>query len=212
MIRQSQIRSFCAALALPLSFAASAEDFGRQKLAQWGDPFTPPQTRTRCVSEAWGNWPWGGGWRTCNGWATDTRTMQVSVYIKSIGPDNVGQAAKDAVNAAVKVCTTVAAGAAGAGFLNTATPDLATRIGAAYVAGLGQFGSCMGAKAGELSALGVAVGALNLAFDTDSHWSMWSNESAAAAPAPPAAPVAAQPIVNVRRYYTRDNKIQTHEP
>jgi len=73
-------------IAAAVAFPTHAAEYGRQKIAQWTDPFTPPQTRTRCVSEAWGKWPWGGEWRTCNGWATDVRTMQVVVYLNPCSP------------------------------------------------------------------------------------------------------------------------------
>ncbi|MEN9413228.1 MAG: hypothetical protein RLZZ342_315, partial [Candidatus Parcubacteria bacterium] len=73
----------CATLVAVLSPQwALADDFHQQKLAQWGDPFTLPQTRTRCIHEAKGDWPWGGGWSTCTEWAVDNRTMQCSVYLR----------------------------------------------------------------------------------------------------------------------------------
>ena len=46
-------------------------------VAIWRDPLTPPHTRTRCTSEAWGEyWPGGPQWRTCNAYATDCQWME----------------------------------------------------------------------------------------------------------------------------------------
>ena len=151
-------------------------EFGRDKIAQWGDPFTAPQTRTRCVSYAWGSWPWGGGWKTCNGWATDVRTMQVVVYAKTLGPDNLAKEAQSAVEAAVKVCAALAGGSALTALTATPSPEVASRIAAAYGAASSAFVACIGKKSSELTAVGVGTSSLKLAFDTETHWSKWSNE------------------------------------
>jgi hypothetical protein len=191
---------------------ANAADYGREKLAQWGDPFTLPQTRERCVSMAWGKWPWGGEWKTCNGHAVDHRTMQVAVYVKALGPDNLSAAAANVVTAVARTCTQLAAGAGMAGLAGTPSPELAGRLTAGYAAAKTAFLGCIGAKANELTAVGVATAALNLAFDTESYWSAWSNETAGPTPAPPGGPAAAAPIVNRRVYYDSQNKRVTHEP
>ncbi len=166
-------------LAIAASAVASttfAADFGREKVAQWGDPFTAPQTRTRCVSMAWGRWPWGGEWHTCNGWATDVRTMQVVVYSKALGPDNLSQSAIAAVNEAAKVCGALAGASAITALAGTPSPEIAARIVNAYASASGTFSACIGTKASDLSAVGVGTAVLKLAFDTETFWSKWSNE------------------------------------
>jgi len=150
--------------------------YGMTKIAQWGDPLTPPQTRTRCVSEAWGKWPWGGEWRTCNGWATDYRTMQVEVYMKGLGPADVSAAAKEVIENVVRTCVGLASVVAVNALWATPSPEPAARIAAAYAGGSATFTGCISGKAAELTAVGVTTAALQLAFDQSSGWSKWSNE------------------------------------
>lgn len=155
---------------------ANAAEFGRQKVAQWGDPLTPPHTRTRCIGYASGTWPWGGGWKTCNQWATDTRTMQVYVWSKSLGPDNLNAVAAAAVESTAKVCAGSAGIAAAGAIAGTPSPEVAARLAAGYAAATAAFSACVGAKASSLASVGVATAALKLAFDQTSGWSKWSNE------------------------------------
>jgi hypothetical protein len=154
----------------------SAADYGRQKIAQWGDPFTPPQTRTRCIRYATGKWPWGGEWKTCIEWATDIKTMQVAVFAKVLGPDNLSEAAASAVQDAAKVCAATAAAAAAAFIAGTPSPEIAGRLAAGYAAASETFSGCIGAKASALTTVGVGTAVLKLAFESETFWSKWSNE------------------------------------
>jgi hypothetical protein len=210
MKRYAQVLAFAGAV-FATDFATAAE-YGREKIAQWGDPFTLPETRQRCVSMAWGKWPWGGEWKTCNGHAVDHRTMQVAVYVKTLGPDGLTQAAANVVTAVAKTCSQVAAAAGMAGLVGTPSPELGGRLATGYAAAKTAFLGCIGAKANELTAVGVATTALNLGFDTESYWSAWSNETAGPTPPGPTGPPAAAPIVNRKVYYDAQNKKITHLP
>ena|SRR5947209_1361605 len=136
---------------------ASAAEIARQKIAQWGDPLTPPHTRTSCISYASGNWPWGGGWKTCNGWKTDVQTMQVEAFLVTSGPDDL----KQEVMKSVTRCAMIAGVAgAGAGYASGGT----AAVTAAKVA----FSAC-------LSREGVGMAdKYNISVETKSHWSDWS--------------------------------------
>jgi hypothetical protein len=48
-------------VALAIASTSMAADIARQKIGEWGDPFTPPQSRTSCIGYASGDWPWGVG-------------------------------------------------------------------------------------------------------------------------------------------------------
>ena len=64
-------------------------------ITSWHDPLTAPQTRTRCVQEASGHWPWSEDWSACTGWATDCRFMRnEAVFI--LEADFTEQDARDA--------------------------------------------------------------------------------------------------------------------
>jgi hypothetical protein len=138
----------------------------RKKLAQWGDPFTPPQFRIRCIGYAWGSYPWGGGWKTCNKWATDTKTMQVSAYIEVDGPTNISAA----IQTAVQDCAAAAAATAVGTFFAAPTPDPATRAAAAYSTLYPTFQAC-------LTRAGAAIASFQLLFPTSAEWSNWSGDS-----------------------------------
>lgn len=155
---------------------APGGEYGRKKIAQWGDPLTPPQTRTRCVSEAWGKWPWGGEWRTCNGWATDYKTMQVEVFMKGLGPADIKDAAVSTVESIVATCVGLSSAVAVSALWATPSPEPAARIAAAYAGASATFTGCITGKASELTAVGVTTAAIQLAFDSSSGWSNWSNE------------------------------------
>lgn len=78
---------------------AQAATYTETKIAQWGDPTTLPHTRTRCVKEAKGD-IFGREWSSCVGWATDTQTMQVELFMKTEGPE-VAENVSNAVKAAL---------------------------------------------------------------------------------------------------------------
>lgn len=46
-----------------------------RQFAKWRDFTAPPQTRTTCTREWWGDWPWPatGQWRTCVEWQLDCK-------------------------------------------------------------------------------------------------------------------------------------------
>lgn len=146
-----------AAVLLLAPLSASAAELARHKIAEWGDPLTPPQSRTECVSYASGNWPWGGGWKTCNGWKTQWRHMEVEYFLVVSGPDDLSGEVK---NAAVQCAVTAAAAAVGAGV----TTGGSAALGAAKVA----FMACISAKGAELA------GKFAITLDTPSHWTDWS--------------------------------------
>src|SRR6266436_2861323 len=116
--------------------SVEAAQLSRQKIGQWGDPLTPPQSRTSCVNYASGNWSWGGGWKTCVGWKTEWRHMEVEMYLQIDGPSNASEAVRQAVIDCAKVA---AAAAVGAGVY--------TGGSAALAAGKVAFEACTTAKA-----------------------------------------------------------------
>lgn len=158
-------------LSIVLSSNCDAATFARQKIAHWGDPFTLPQTRTRCSSEASGN-----GWKTCNGWAVDYRIMQVELYAMAIGPNDLVQAAADAVAEVARTCTGLAVAAAGGTMIATPSPEPSARIAAGIGIGTKTFNLCIAKFVDELTAVGVVAASLKLALDSDNYWSNWSNE------------------------------------
>lgn len=158
------------------SALSSGGQYGRKKIAQWGDPLTLPQTRTRCIGEAWGNWPWGGEWRTCNQWATDYRTMQVEVYMNGIGPTDLSEAARSVVENIVATCVGLSSAVAVAALWATPSPEPTARVAAAYAGASATFTGCLSGKAAELTAVGLATAAIKLAFEQSAGWSNWSNE------------------------------------
>jgi hypothetical protein len=159
-----------------VNVSLSSGQYGRKKIVQWGDPLTPPQSRTRCVSEAWGKWPWGGEWRTCNGWATDYRTMQVELYMKGVGPVDLVDAVRSAVENIVATCVGISSAIAVSALWGAPSPEPATRIAAAYAGASATFTGCISGKAAELTAVGVTAASIQLAFDHSAGWSSWSNE------------------------------------
>ena len=163
---------------------AHAAEYGQTLVIEWPDPFTPPQTRTRCVSEARGDWPWGGEWKTCSGWATDFKFMHVQIYSKAIGPDALGQVAKAAVESIARTCSSKAGLGAVVALAGTPSPELSARLAAAWTVAVAIFNTCLAEQAASLAATGVATSALKLAFEPRSHWTSWSNERVAT-PEPP---------------------------
>ena len=76
------MRSFftnCAIVLSILLFTSNtyAEVCAKRTAVQWGGP----ETRTRCIGYAWGKWPWGGEWKTCNEWATDLKQHSTDVVV-----------------------------------------------------------------------------------------------------------------------------------
>ena len=136
-----------------------------KKLVQWTDPFTPPETRTRCIKYASGNWPWParGGWKTCVGWATDFRTMQISAYLRVTGPTNIQASAQRAV----QTCADAAAISAIAAFVGTPSPEIGARAAAAYATIWPVFVGC-------IKTAGAAIVGVDLLIPTVSAWSSWS--------------------------------------
>lgn len=64
-------------LAILFTSNSFAEVCGQRTAVQWGGP----ETRTRCIGYAWGKWPWGGEWKTCNEWATDLKQHSTDVIV-----------------------------------------------------------------------------------------------------------------------------------
>lgn len=128
-----------------------------KKIAQWGDPTTPPQSRSECNSWASGDWPWGGGWKTCTGWKTEWRHMEVEAFLDFTGPDNLE---KDIHKAIVDCAIAAAVGAAVAGVVT----DGAGAAAGAQTA----FVTCLKLKGVQ------ELDKYSVAFRTESHWTDWS--------------------------------------
>lgn len=150
--------------------SARAEDFYTRKLAQWGDPFTPPQTRVRCAKWASGSWPWGGGWKTCIGHAVDTKTMQCEVFAKVPNLSGLPAQAEKAARQVAEACAAVALAAGATAFAGTPSPELGGRIAAAMAVVQPAFATCVNSKGGA------ALAALAIRLDQSCGWSGWSNE------------------------------------
>ena len=149
----------CVIIAAP-AFSATAE-ISRQEIGQWGDPFTPPHSRTDCVRYASGKWPWGGrGWKTCVGFRTQWQHMEVKAFLVTDGPDNLGNALRNSINA----CLVTAAAAAGTTVAITSGVAVPAALAAAKVA----FGACLTAKVGDVA------DTYGISMDTQSHWTDWS--------------------------------------
>ncbi|MBM3092235.1 hypothetical protein GFB56_15635 [Ensifer sp. T173] len=139
-----------------LASGLNAAEVKREKIAQWGDPLTPPQSRTSCIGYASGDWPWGGGWKTCNEWKTEWRHMEVEAFLVVSGPDDLHDAAKKATEECI---ATTAAAAIGAGFATGGSAALA----AAKVA----FPACMATKGQQIA------DEYSLNVETLSYWTDW---------------------------------------
>lgn len=129
----------------------------KQKIGSWTDPLTPPQSRTECNSWARGDLPFGGEWKTCTGWKTEFRHMEVEAFLAVTGPDNIAEDAKNAAG----VCILV--GAAAAGVVGAVT-DGAGAAAAAQTA----FGGCMDLKGVQ------ELDKYAITFETDGGWSDWA--------------------------------------
>lgn len=128
-----------------------------QKIGEWGDPLTPPQSETECSKWASGDLPFGGGWKTCVGWTTKWRHMEVEAFLDFDGPDDISDDAKNALG----TCALVAAAAGGV--IGVATDGAATAA-AAQTAFLG----CMEAKGAQ------ELDKYSVAFRTTSGWTDWA--------------------------------------
>lgn len=170
-MRSTRIAFFSLFALICSTATASSQDYVRHKLAQWGDPLTPPQTRTRCVSEASMTGIECRGfpptcrptrWSTCNGWATDNRTMQCEAFLRvpqvSTLPDHLKRAAADVA----KTCLVFA--------VTTAGVTASMTAGAALAAVQPVFLGCVKSKGGA------ALGALSVSVDQSCGWSKWSND------------------------------------
>jgi hypothetical protein len=129
-------------------------------LTSWNDPLTPPHTATRCVSEAWGHWPWCDEWRTCNGWATDCSWLRNELFlIVRVGYDPVTIPDPAAV---VSACLNEAATAAA---LAGAVAAIVTGAGAAAAeqAFIAVFQACLVAQ----------LNPIEIRFEQRNHWTPW---------------------------------------
>lgn len=86
----------------PLS--ASAAVNVEKKIGQFGSPV---EWRLECVKWASGNWPWGGGWKTCIGHKYEM--LQHEFFVTASGPD-LDQAAGQVVQEALGVAVSAAVG------------------------------------------------------------------------------------------------------
>lgn len=135
--------------------SASAAELHRAKFAQWGDPLTPPQSRTDCAK--WFKTDHPIHVKTCVGTRTQWRHIEVQAYVVTDGPANL---AGD-IQRAIVNCTIIAAGAA-AGF-GTATVGVGA-LPAAKVA----FSACMAQRVSDIA------GQYSVHFDTQTHWTDWA--------------------------------------
>lgn len=130
-----------------------------QKIGSWTDPLTLPESRTQCNSWASGNWPWPatGGWKTCTGWKTEFRHMEVEAFFDVTGPDNLGDDVKNAAG----TCMLVAAAAAGV-------------VGAA-TDGIGAVPAAKAAFVGCMKAKGVQeLDKYSITYRSNAGWSEWA--------------------------------------
>jgi hypothetical protein len=146
-----------------------ADDFYRKKIAQWGDPLTPPHTRTRCVkNSSMTGFKCRGlkcsraTWTTCTGWATDTQTMQCELFLRVPKPNSLAPAAFAAAKNVAAVCAAVALSTVSAASLQSA--------GAALAALQPVFVGCVQSRGGQ------ALASLTVTVDQSCGWSKWSNE------------------------------------
>ena len=130
-----------------------------QKVAEWGDPLTPPQSETECTGYASGDWPWPahGGWKTCNQWTTKWRHMEVEAFLDFNGPDDISTDARNAVG----TCALVAA--ASAGIVAIATDGAATAAAAQTA-----FVACLKVKGVQ------ELDKYSVTFRTASQWTDWA--------------------------------------
>lgn len=80
-------------------------------LASWVDPFTLPHTRSACVKYASGSWPWGGGWKTCIGWATQFQWLHNTLYLNVSTRGLNLQSLQSEVNQCLAIATDIEAAA-----------------------------------------------------------------------------------------------------
>ena len=149
--------------------SASAQELYEKKIAQWGDPLTPPHTRSRCVKEASTNGFKCSGlrcshtvWKTCVGWAVDTQTMQCELFMRVPRLAGLTADAQAAARNVAEGCAVWALASAGAASLESA--------GAALAALKPAFLACVQSKGGQ------ALAALSISVDQKCGWSKWSNE------------------------------------
>jgi hypothetical protein len=162
----------------PFFSGAGDPEVIRQKVAQWGDPLTPPHIRVRCVKEASGK-IFGKRWRTCVGWATDTKTLQRELFliVKGPNPDSLADEVKAKIRTALEECLASAVGFGAKAAYATPSPEPMARIAAGFGAGKIAFDQCIAIQKVALSAYFASLpGDYSLDFDATSGWSKWSNE------------------------------------
>ncbi len=132
----------------------------KQKIGEWGDPFTVPQSKTECNGWNSGDWPWGGGWKTCVSWGTQWRHMEVEAFLEFYGPDDLTAD----IHSAINTCLTAAIAAGIAAIPIGVATDGAGCVAAA----MGAFGACIATK-------GIAeFEKYSCQFTTDSYWTDWA--------------------------------------
>ena len=127
---RSRQRSFFAGglMALSLSIAAlgaspaNGAPLVDKKLAQFG-----LEPRLACVKWASGNWPWGGGWKTCIGHKAEF--LQHDFHLVVEGPPPEG-----AIRQVLEEAVAVAAAAAIGTGLAVPSPEPASRVAAGLAA------------------------------------------------------------------------------
>jgi hypothetical protein len=132
-------------------------------IAIWRDPFTPPHTRTRCTSEAWGHW-WPGGpeWRMCNGYATDCQWMERRLVL-TVTAKKFGLAGGN-LRAAIDECLQTATVAAALAAL-VATLTVGATAPAAEAAFVAALEACLAQK--------LVNAAIEIRLTNEGGWTEW---------------------------------------
>jgi hypothetical protein len=154
-IRKAVMGSMMLTLLVIVSKSASAALDIEKKIGEFGSPV---EWRTECVKWASGNWPWGGGWKTCVG--HKYQNLQHSFILVAKGP-NADQAAAQVLQEAIGAAV---AAAVGTGIL-TPSPEPTARIAAALVAGKQAFVGYLAGRGFER-----LVSQYDLRIDHRTHW------------------------------------------
>lgn len=114
----SKIKTALTALALAIGLSASANAaLYERKILH----FNGPESRTECVQWASGNWPWGGGWKTCSG--HKYQFLNHEFFLVADGPqaeEAVKRVVQEAAVAALAAGVTAAAATPGEVVIKTA--------------------------------------------------------------------------------------------
>jgi len=133
----------------------------KQKIGEWGDPLTPPESKTECNGWNSGDWPWGGGgWKTCVSWGTQWRHMEVEAFLEIYGPDDLNADAHSAVASCLNVAVAAAVAAIPIG--------IATDGAGCVAAAMDAFTTCLEAKGIE------ELAKYSCEFKTDAGWTDWA--------------------------------------